>query len=211
MLPQGNLGASQVQAHSRPGHSPETGAFGLPVCFFVGARGVFKTRPHRQVLGPGFVSEAGSRREAGRPMQQAKYAAPLPALPGYETCCWRAAWAGRCFVQVWGRAAHPFIFGPRVETKGWFRTLFVAKGWPGGEQPGGSHTRGGNYTADGPAEPHYLVLISIRNGWARATCSVSAGSGEGTASRAPALVASRIHSFGNRLASFSPPPLAWLL
>ena len=51
-------------------------------------------------------------------MQQAKYAAPLPAVPGYEMCCWRAAWAGRCSFQVWGRTGHPFIFGPWVETKG---------------------------------------------------------------------------------------------
>ena len=175
----------------------------------MGQKGFFKTRPHRQVLGSVLFSEAGSRIEAGRPMQQAKYVAPLPALPGYE-----------CVVGgLHGPAGALSRFGAGRATRSFSAQGSKRRGgfgpflWPrvGQEQPGGSHTRGGNYTADGPAEPHYLVLISIRNGWARATCSVSAGSGEGTASRAPALVASRIHSFGNRLASFSPPPLAGLL
>ena len=86
---------------------------------------------------------------------------------GTKSVDWRAAWAGRCFVQVSGRAAYPFMFGLTVETKGRCRTLFVAKAWPRREQPGGSHTRGRNHTAEWPSRTGSCNSgIVIGNGWA---------------------------------------------
>ncbi len=122
------------------------GLFGYRV-LLLWARGVFKTRPHRQVLVLFFCSEAGSRGEADRPMQQAKLLHRF-RLAGVERCGWRAALAGRYFVQVWGRAACPFIFGLRVETKGRLRTLFGAKVWPGKEI---ARRRRSPETAEGPS------------------------------------------------------------